>query len=78
MQAKMNLCITVTPKVKSRELYEELLPYNANVIDLGDKVYVRTQIDIREDAIEKIIEICDRYGECSVDANLVEAKPSSK
>ena len=78
MQTKMNLCITITPKIRSRELYERLLPYDANVIDLGDKVYVRTEIDIKEDAIEKILEICNNYGECSIDAHLVEAKPSSK
>ena len=78
MQTKMNLYVTIVPKIKSRELYERLLPYDANVIDLGDKVYVTAMIDIRDDAVEKILKICDTYGECSVNAYLVDEKPSSK
>ena len=76
MQTKMNVYVTVTPKCKSRELYERLQPYQANVIDLGSKVYVMTQIDIRENAIEKILKICHEYGDCSVDAHMVDETPS--
>lgn len=72
MQTKMNVYVTVKPRVKSRELYERLTPFMANVTDLGDIVYVYTQIDIREDAIEKILSICREYGECSVKADMVE------
>ena len=78
MQTKMNLCITILPKIKSRELCEDLLPYDVDVTDLGNKACVRAQIDIREDTIEKLLAICDSYGDCSVDAHLVEATPSSK
>lgn len=74
----MDVNITVKPRVKSRELYERLKSFNANVTDLGNVVYVYTKIDIREDAIEKILKICREYGDCSVDANMVEEKsPSS-
>lgn len=70
MNTKMNVYITVTPKSKSRELYERLQPFKANVTDLDDKVYVYTEIDIREDAIEKILEICHEYGDCEVNAQI--------
>lgn len=70
MNTKMKVFITVTPKSKSRELYERLQPFKANVTDLGDKVYVHTEIDIREDAIEKILTICHEYGDCEVNAQM--------
>lgn len=70
MNTKMDVYITVKPKSKSRELYERLQPFKANVTDLGDKVYVYTEIDIREDAIEKILDICHEYGECEVNAQM--------
>ena len=78
MQTKMNVYVTVKPRVKSRELYERLLPYKANVTDIGDKVYVYTEIDIREDAIEHILKICKGYGDCSVDAHMVDEKAPSE
>ena len=71
MQTKMNIYVTVKPRAKSRELYERLAPFKANVTDVGDTVYVYTQIDIREDAVEKILSICREYGECSVGASMV-------
>ena len=76
MQTKMNVYVTVKPRVQSRELYEKLLPYKANVTDLGDKVYVYAEIDIREDAVEHILAICKEYGDCSVDASMVKETPS--
>lgn len=78
MQTKMNLYVTITPNIRSRELYESLLPYNANVIDLGDKVYVCAKVDINSGVTEQILDICEKYGDCSISADLVEAKPSSK
>lgn len=78
METRMNVFITIKPKIKSRELYEKLTlsQEGVNVTDVGDKVYVYTQIDIREDAIERILAICKDYGDCSVDAHLVNEPPS--
>lgn len=53
MQTKMDVCVTIKPRAKSRELYERLQQYSANVTDLGNTVYVYTKIDIREDVMEK-------------------------
>lgn len=72
MQTKMDVFITIVPKVKSRELYERLAPYKAAVTDLGAKVYVATKIDITEDEIEKIMNICKEYGDASVEAHMVD------
>lgn len=71
MQTKMDVYVTIKPRAKSRELYERLRQYGANVTDLGDTVYVYTKIDIREDSIGKILGICNEYGDCSVDAHMV-------
>lgn len=76
MQTKMDVFITIIPKVESRELYERLAPYKADVTDLGTKVYVATKIDITEDKIEKIMDICKEYGDTSVEAHMA-AAPSS-
>ena len=78
METRMNVFITIKPKIKSRELYEKLVlsQKGINVTDVGDKVYVYTQIDIREDDIERILAICKDYGDCSVDAHLVNETPS--
>lgn len=73
MQTKMDVFITIVPKVESRELYERLTPYGADVTDLGTKVYVATKIDITEDKIEKIMDICKEYGDTSVDAHMADA-----
>ena len=76
MQTKMDIFITIIPKVKSLELYSKLRPYKANVTDLGDKVLVTTKIDIREDDIEHIVNICKDYGEMSVKAHMAKESPS--
>lgn len=73
MQTKMDVFITIVPKVESRELYERLAPYGADVTDLGTKVYVATKIDITEDKIEKIMDICKEYGDTSVEAHMTDA-----
>lgn len=73
MQTKMDVFITITPKVESRELYERLAPYRADVTDLGTKVYVAAKIDITEDKIEKIMDICKEYGDTSVEAHMADA-----
>lgn len=75
MQTKMDIVITIIPKVKSHELCERLAPYSAVVTDLGTKVCVATEIDITEDKIEKIIDICKEYGDISVEAHMA-ATPS--
>lgn len=75
MQTKMDVFITITPKVKSRELYERLAPYKADVTDLGTKIYVAAKVDITEDEIEKIMNICKEYGDTSVEAHMA-ATPS--
>ena len=76
MQTEMDVFITIIPKVKSRELYDRLAPYKANITDSGTKVYVATRIDITEDKIEKIMGICKEYGDTSVEAHMA-ATPSS-
>lgn len=75
MQTKMDVFITIIPKVKSRELYESLTPYKADVTDLGTKIYVAAKVDITEDEIEKIMNICKEYGDTSVEAHMA-ATPS--
>lgn len=70
MQTKMDVFITIVPKVKSHEIYERLEPYKADVTDLGTKVCVATEIDITEDKIEKIMNICKEYGDISVEAHM--------
>lgn len=69
MQTKMDVFITIIPKVKSHELYERLKPYKADVTDLGTKVGVATKIDVTDDEIEKIMNICKEYGDTSVEAH---------
>lgn len=71
MNTKMTVFITVKGKINSLELYERIKDYGANVTDLIDKTYVYAIIDIKEDAIEHILTICDEYGECDVEAHRV-------
>lgn len=71
MQTNMKIYVTIKPKVKSRELYERLKPYNVNVMDLGNKVYVYTQIQLSRANLEKVLAICNEYGECFIDAHMV-------
>ena len=70
MNTKMDIHITITPKAKSKELYNKLAAFNTDIKDIGDKIHVTTEIDIREDAIEKILEICHEHGECEVKAQM--------
>ena len=76
MQTKMSIFIVVNNCVDSRELYEELRPYKLNVVDIGSKALVHAVIDLREPDIESIVKICKEYGECEIDAHLVEKKDS--
>lgn len=71
MQTSMNIYVTIKPRVKSRELYERLRPYNVNVTDLGDRVYVYTRIQLSRVDLKKVLSICNEYGECLVDAHMV-------
>ena len=69
MQTKMDVYITVPARFS--EISERLQPFEVKVTDLGTSVRVYAQIDIRNDAIEKILTICHEYGDCSVDAHMV-------
>lgn len=69
----MNVVITIVPKVESRELCERLAPYGADVTDLGTEVSVAAKIDITEDKLEKIMNICKEYGDTSVEAHMSDA-----
>lgn len=71
MKAKMSVVVTLTGKIDSRALYDELLPYNANVIDLGAKTYVRFKVDIKAPTLDEILQICNKYGEYNVSAQSV-------
>lgn len=71
MTTKMNVAILVKGCVESRELYEELKPYKLNVMDMGGKTFVHATLDIRDPDIESILTICNKYGECDVEAHLV-------
>lgn len=72
MQDKMTVYVTIRPRVKSRELYERLLPYNANVTDVCDKVFVYLQVPIDGENVKKILDICKEYGDCSLDVHVPE------
>ena len=69
MQTAMDVYITIKPRVKSRELYERLKPYNVNVTDLGDKVYVYTRLTLKPESIDKVLSICAEYGDCYINAH---------
>lgn len=73
MQASTNIYVMIRPRVNSRELYERLKPYNVSVTDLGNKVYVYTRIQLREADLKKVLEICNEYGDCYVDAQMAKA-----
>lgn len=68
MRTSMSVYITVSPSSNGQELYNRLKSFKANVIDLGDSIFVTLDIDIREDTIEKVLMICREYGECVVEA----------
>lgn len=79
MNTKMSVLITLKGPIESKELYEDIKKYGANVTDLGEKVMVYVTIDIRNDAIEHIMAACHKYdNDCSVNAHMIqtEEKPS--
>ena len=63
---KMSLYITITQRIDSRKLYEELRRFGVNVLDLGEKTMVYLPIDIDTPGIECIISTCAKYGDISV------------
>ena len=76
MKTKMSMIIIVKDCTGSRELYEELKIYKLNVMDMGDKTLVYATVDIRDPDIEGILTICNKYGDCDVEAHLVDEKDS--
>ena len=70
MNTKMTILITIWGDIDSADLYRRVCDI-AHVTDLGEKTFVYSMIDIREDTIEKLINICKEYGEVEVDANRV-------
>ncbi len=71
MQTKMDVYITVVPTINNSEIQERLQQYDVKTTSSGNEVRVYARIDIREDAIEKILQTCQEYGDCFVDAHLV-------
>ena len=73
----MSVSIIVKGCTEGKELYEELkaTPYRLNMIDLGGKALVYAFVDIRDPDIEGILSICGKYGDCEVEAHLVEKDP---
>lgn len=76
MRTKMSVFIVINNCIESKELYDELKRYKINVIDVGNKALVYATIDIRESDIEDIVKICGKYGECEIEAHLVDEKGS--
>lgn len=76
MKTKMSVVIVVKNCIESRELYDELKIYKLNVMDMGDRTLVYAIIDIREPDMEGILAICNKYGDCNVEAHLVDEKDS--
>lgn len=70
MTTQMTILITIHGQINSRELYDRVGDI-AHVTDFGDKTMVYSLIDIREDAVERLINTCKEYGECEIDANRV-------
>lgn len=70
MSTNMTVLITIHGEIDSRGLYSRVCDI-AHVTDLGNKTFVYSLIDIREDTIEKLINICKEYGEVEVDAHRV-------
>lgn len=76
MKTKMSVVIVVKNCIESRELYDELKIYKLNVMDMGDRTLVYAIVDIREPDMEGILTICHKYGDCDVEAHLVDEKDS--
>ena len=76
MKTKMSVVIVVKNCIESRELYDELKIYKLNVMDMGDRTLVYAIVDIREPDMEGILTICNKYGDCDVEAHLVDEKDS--
>ena len=74
MDTKMTIFITIKGEISSRELYSRLVKYNANVTDMISETYVYAVIDIRDDTIERILEVCKEYGDCKLEAHLIKDK----
>lgn len=73
MNTKMSVLITLKGPIESKELYEDIKKYGANVTDMGEKVMVYVTIDIRNDAIEHIMTACHKYdNDCSVNAHMIQ------
>lgn len=70
MKTKMDVKIKVTPRNIVDLLATDLSHLDTIVTELGGVIYVNAQIDLREDTIEKIIEICKKYGDCKLEAYL--------
>lgn len=76
MSTEMSILIEVKNCTDSKQLYDELKKYKLNVIDMGAKTVVHATIDIRDDAMENIIKVCNKYGSCDIEAHLVGEKDS--
>lgn len=70
MENHMTILITIHGDIDSADLYRRVGEY-AHVTDLGEKTFVYSLIDLREDIVERLIDICKEYGECEVDAHRV-------
>ena len=75
MSTKMELNVTIKPKINSYEVFERLRPYGSRVMDLGDQVFITSEIEYDANLIEGILDVCKEYGECTIEAYLVEEPP---
>lgn len=75
MNTKMEVYIKIIPEINTQNLTKELMCLDATVVPLGENVYVTTEIDLKEDKIEKILSICKQYGHCILDTHLSENGP---
>ena len=50
----------------SKELYEDLKPFNMNVTDCGTVIYVHSN-DITANQIAGALSVCDKYGSYQVE-----------
>jgi hypothetical protein len=74
MQTKMDIYVTIRPRKSNYELRRRLAFPEVNITEAADEIRVCARIDIRENTIEKILEVCNEYGDCSVYAHMVEEK----